>query len=914
MRSDRGGFLGGGSDRGRGGGEFRGGRGRGGGEFHGGRGRGGGEFRGGRGRGGGEFRGGRGRGGGGFEGNVRACRDREEDAIALAKENAASLCASQVSVETNCFPIDVSKGKLHMYLTSFEFLENGKDMAGESWKTDFQQELLRAIRKTYANERSTASSVDVDDLCVCTGQAILASRKLDVEDGFSIECSRKDKDGCKTAVKRKYRVSIRYDGEVRLKLPEHAQWVNKILARGFGDTYSEHIGSDYIDLKSRVERADKLVTINAISPNVYRLVRQMPDGRAKAQDVLQLDVSTKVSTMTNCNNLIQQFTQRTPQNAKRMASEALVGAKVTPLFGEPIFLKVKYVDFFMNASQPTKLRKNPDESFVQYFKRKYGATINPESPIMFCRPADYGKSGRLLPYPADTLQLCTLSQDQLAKLPMLCSIYPAERMKRIKDALARILNSRLMRAVLEEYGISIGTQPIVATGSVLPAPTIYVPTGYKRYSTIAAAQYTGQAGFALGLKALHHPDQPSKYATLLMDEYFKRGSLQERRKEYNVALPEPTIKCLTEPSDLRNGGPGTFAMVHLQNKDPHRYNDFKQRLAHNSVISQMAVVQLSRNVPQMIAQQVAAKIGQLCFVADVAEAGEAFAHRQVLVMSAAVGSAMSALAEKHKTTRAKLFTVAFVAFLAEGKSWKPYCMHYQVKGEEHVIYEDTDAASSSMSTAAPVERQQNPNEVLNRRFPDFLKEVVAHFKLDGKNGKGVMVLYRAAMSDAETAFVANMKQDVKQVLPSWDTATVVVQPRSHFRMFWDPASFPGMTGHAGGGFCNVPRGFVTRGCHVIFADADPTNAAVESFYLSSANCSLGHGSNTYYLVHERSSSIPVKQLQQLTYNMCFLYPNKPDALPLPLPVNCAIEYARKFGSLKAVRELPQQMRPTMHYL
>ena len=178
----------------------------------------------------------------------------------------------------------------------------------------------------------------------------------------------------------------------------------------------------------------------------------MPDGRAKAQDVLQLDVSTKVSTMTNCNNLIQQFTQRTPQNAKRMASEALVGAKVTPLFGEPIFLKVKYVDFFMNASQPTKLRKNPDESFVQYFKRKYGATINPESPIMFCRPADYGKSGRLLPYPADTLQLCTLSQDQLAKLPMLCSIYPAERMKRIKDALARILNSRLMRSEERRVG------------------------------------------------------------------------------------------------------------------------------------------------------------------------------------------------------------------------------------------------------------------------------------------------------------------------------------------------------------------------------------------------------------------------------------------------------------------------------
>ncbi|KPA76984.1 argonaute-like protein (AGO1) [Leptomonas pyrrhocoris] len=912
---DRGGdFRGGrGGDRG---GDFRGGRGGDrGGDFRGGRGGGfrGGDFRGGdRGGRGGGFRGGRG-GGGGF-GNMRECRDREEHAITLAKENAQSLCAASVAVETNCFPIDVSKGKFHNYVTSFEFLENGKEMAGDGWKIDFQQELLRAIRKTHTEGPPSATKTGLEDMCVCTGQAILAPRKLAVEDGFSIECKRKEKEGRKTTVERHYRITIRYEGEVQLRLPEHTQWLNKILACGLGDTFPEHIGSDYVDLKSRVERGDDLVTMDAVSPNVARIVRLVADGKSTAMDVLQLDVSTKASTTKKCSDVIQQISQRNPQSAKRAVNEVLVGSKVTTMYGEPTFLKVKSVDFDVKAGQPAKLKANPSETFVQYFKRKYGATVHPESPVLYCRFADRSKNGRLLPYPADTLQLSTLSTEQLTKLPMLCSVYPDERMKRVKAALQRIMASKLMQTVLEQYGIRIETTAIAARGRVLPAPTIYVPTGPQRYSTIAAVEYTGQAGFALGLKGLRHPDQHSEYRTLLMDDYFNRGNLGKWLKEYNVALPQPTVERFTGPKQFNKGAPDVFAMVRLQTKDADRYNDYKQRFARDSVVSQMAVTELTRNVPQMITQQVAAKIGQLCFVSDVTDAGKAFANRPVLIVSAVVGSAMNTLAEKHKTVNAKLFTVAFVAFLANAKSWKPYCLHYQVKGEEQVLYEESDAASSSMSTASPAGRQQNANEELNKKFPDFLKEVVAHFKLNGKNGKGAMVLYRGAMTDAEAGFAFNMEPAMEQVLPSWDTATLVVQPRSHFREFWDPAtSFPSEKGSGRGAHCNVPRGFVTNDCRIVFADADP-NAPVESFYLSGANCTLGHASNTYYLVQNRSPAIPMDQLQRLTYNMCFMYPNKPDALPLPLPIKCAYEYARKFGSLKAVKELPPKMRPTMHYL
>ncbi|KAG5485359.1 hypothetical protein LSCM4_05995 [Leishmania orientalis] len=62
-------------------------------------------------------------------------------------------------------------------------------------------------------------------------------------------------------------------------------------------------------------------------------------------------------------------------------------------------------------------------------------------------------------------------------------------------------------------------------------------------------------------------------------------------------------------------------MVKLRTKDAGPCSDFKERFARNSVISQMVVVNLDRNVPHMITQQVAANIGQLCFVTDVNEAG-----------------------------------------------------------------------------------------------------------------------------------------------------------------------------------------------------------------------------------------------------------------------------------------------------
>ncbi|TPP53039.1 Tex-like protein N-terminal domain family protein [Leishmania donovani] len=149
-------------------------------------------------------------------------------------------------------------------------------------------------------------------------------------------------------------------------------------------------------------------------------------------------------------------------------------------------------------------------------------------------------------------------------------------------------------------------------------------------------------------------------------------------------------------------------------------------------------------------------------------------------------------------------------------------------------------------------------------------------------------------------FTANMEQ----VLAGWDTTTVPAQLRSHFGMLrvlttMLPREVRGYTG-----LSNASYGFSTTVYRILFADAD-LYRAVDSLW--SANCSFGA-----WL--KRAASLSLMGLQQLTHNMCFMYPNKPDTLPLPLPISCAYEYPRKYDSLKALRELPKSMHATMHDL
>jgi len=89
------------------------------------------------------------------------------------------------------------------------------------------------------------------------------------------------------------------------------------------------------------------------------------------------------------------------------------------------------------------------------------------------------------------------------------------------------------------------------------------------------------------------------------------------------------------------------------------------------------------------------------------------------------------------------------------------------------------------------------------------------------------------------------------------------------------------------------------------------------FFVNGANCSLGHAKPVKYLVLQDSSKEGgVKELEELLYALCFLFPNKADALPYPLPLKCADKYANLFVTLDVnlLRSLHPNLKTKMHYL
>ncbi|EPY39769.1 hypothetical protein AGDE_04159 [Angomonas deanei] len=142
---------------------------------------------------------------------------------------------------------------------------------------------------------------------------------------------------------------------------------------------------------------------------------------------------------------------------------------------------------------------------------------------------------------------------------------------------------------------------------------------------------------------------------------------------------------------------------------------------------------------------------------------------------------------------------------------------------------------------------------------------------------------------------------IKAALPTWEYAVLSAQVRTGTRLLW---KYSGSSK-----FVNAPRGFSSP----MGIDAIHNNSA-HAFLLSGSFCELGNSANTCYVVLDLTAKVDKAELETFTYALCFLYPNKADALPLPLPMKCASEYAKKFLSYQRLTELPPEMRRSMHYL
>nr|AOA52364.1 argonaute 1 [Angomonas desouzai] len=862
---DRGGFRGG--DRGGRGGD-RGGRGgdRGGdrGGFRGGD-RGG--FRGGD-RGG--FRGGDRGGRGGFGGGGRVPRKTEEmnlekDSIQYQVANHQNLLKSGVSLESNLFELDVAKASFYQY-----FMTYGKNDLGTNFEIEAQEFVFKKLLKDTENEKLLKN-------LVFTGTAVFSPVPLPdaiLDTPYDYVLKSKEKAG---VVEHKFKVSIQKGKKIDAKLPEHRVELNNIIAKGVSFVYTTRDNHRLIDPSTSKKHESGVTTVEGISPKVMRVVTESGE-----KNVLQIDVSFSVSSSSTVKEVLAQ---------DRRAKESLPGTRVMTHYAgsKDVILKLVSVTD-LKAGDSAGLKKDESMTFVRYFKEKFNLNLDPNGPIVKCK--DPKRSSRPLSYPAELLLSLELSDSQRNSLTTICSIYPEERRTMILNNLTKIKKDKSITDFLTAYGIRLtGTTPLTVKGRVLTAPTIYVPNsnGFGKLDPVQK-DYLGQSGFTRGLGNLNHAKSTPSYtvSNFIVDNFMSKNETMALFKKYNMGFPAPKV---TDFRKLGAPAAGTFALMKLDNNNAEIYNSHKTSFAKDGIVSQLVAKFPDRSVPHMIAQQMAAKVGQLNWVVDPTEiAPKTVPASGTLVL---IGVDASNQTESFKKGNQKVteqaLVVTFTAFIVQGKKWTPYCNHHRVSG--NTVRHEGDKQTSSGARATP-------SDVLNTHFVSFIKELNAKFNLKSKTG--TVMVYRSCSSEGEIATAQGIAPHIAEALPKWKHAVITAQVRSGARFMWSYDKHPKRV--------NAPRGFATS------MATDASLRGSHSFYLTGAFCELGNSSNTSYVVVAHSPEVNLDEVERLTYALCFMYPNKADALPLPLPMKCATEYSRKFAPLNRIAELPEKMRPTMHYL
>ncbi|EAN78475.1 argonaute-like protein [Trypanosoma brucei brucei TREU927] len=898
-RGYRGGRGGGEGGRrgGRGGGEGgrRGGRGGGEGGYRGGRGGGEGGYRGGRGGGEGGYRGGR---GGGFgDGAYRTGQTRERDAVvSFAK---AGMYDRPVEAWTNLLPLYIDPRKCaFIYPLSIEMKDGAPDLR-ERVKVLASKNMLLKMRKESGSE----DAFDVN-MCVCTGSSIICPTRLPVEE-YNYELTVNARKGKGKTVTYTYTLTLKQATSCSLNPKERTMELNCVIGSAVQECYEEKVGTKFVDLKNGKKNATGTISIfEAVSVKAFSTVI-----RGKENDVLQLDVSLPVASAMDCLTAMEDERRRARGSIRRALAERFIKKKVYSVVDKSRATMYTVLDITDNkACDAAGLKQNPSQTYVEYFRDRYGIHIEPQQALFKCRTND---GRRVVLVPPQVLHEMSLNEQDRRQLPQLCSIFPDDRVQRLRRVIERLIQHEGGRVVkfLEAYGISFGKDFVSVDGQVLKSPEILIPKG-DGFRRVNPQSESSQQGFVKELKDLRHPGARQTVDVVLYDETNnKQGTVVVGNiKKYLDGMSAPLnfgdsipVRSLKEAKGRL--GKNIFGVTFLRRPEREPYAEWKASWSGGGALSQVVAKDLTGgrelSIVMAVAQQICAKTGRLNWTLDVNQVCPKLAKADpsggILIIAADVGRDQRSVATESSAVRQEFFAVAFVSFYVKGTQWSTYCNHYQVNGRKETLYADgSDCDTTSMSEGGP----PTPSEVISKKMGEFVQEAKSHFTSKGNAVSAYLVL-RGCASEGELLDARKSDVDVlSEVLKGSSWAVVAGQRYQHSRFAFQAPDDRTM-------YCNAPRGFVTaEGADKKFGEA---------FFLTGANCTLGHARSTLYVVSKRKG-FDLGELQALLYGMCFLYPNKTDALPLPLPLKCAAEYGRKYSALTNLKTLGGNLRTTMHYL
>jgi hypothetical protein len=374
------------------------------------------------------------------------------------------------------------------------------------------------------------------------------------------------------------------------------------------------------------------------------------------------------------------------------------------------------------------------------------------------------------------------------------------------------------------------------------------------------------------------------------------------------------VKKVTYPSGgigsaiagLTENPASTFIIANLHMKETAPYKEAKTAMISRGFVSQV-IAQTHDNqvVLSMISQQVIAKEGSLNWLVDLGKICPSIAGKKILIIGVDVASGNKCIVSKGKSQRMDIHVVACVGFMVDvaKKEWKHYCNHYVAYGKKELLTRFDDAGSETETTISSESVKMTAATAVSKHLPSFVQEALEHFgAVDG------MIVARGSSSDGEIAAARREETDALKELRV-PFAHIAAQRRNNTKLSWKAKEY--LRGMTSENFTNIPRGFVTtEGVPSLLGDEAPT----EGFYVNGANCTLGQAKQTKFNILHNSGFI--KELPELFYALSFMFPNKADGVPYPLPLKCADKYANLFVTLEVseLMTLDPNLKTKLHYI
>jgi len=598
---------------------------------------------------------------------------------------------------------------------------------------------------------------------------------------------------------------------------------------------------------------------------------------------LIVDPTSKVLSRTTVLDTISAIQEEVP-------TKQLLSRLEVELYGQVIMTKYDYqsyileeVDYDMSPMSSFHLdREDRDITFLEYYKLK-GITIRYEDQPLI-KVTSRQKTIYLIP---ELCLLTTLDPKVKADVPKVCSIKPPDRVLRMSCLLDLLEANKDSQNLLKKFSIAPQKAPInTLKTATAKAPRIQI-VGSESFNPVEGGWGPRTKGLKFGktllpdLKLLVTVEDGGRndYKPIIEDiqrELTTKNAVASVQVKY-IVVPRNAFhsSVLTDgiKQVLKSGSGFWIAILDKRQNNKAKYEDVKTTSLNEQLKSQcLTEDKLWKTKGFIIAnlmKQIVNKMGFLCWTVDLVGTCPSLPN-ETLFVGIDVYHAPKVFS-KGKTTR-RSSVAAFVAVFLKNGSFQ--------------FFNDV----SVLEGGKELHGQRDNNEEKTDYLKKFLRRIAEEHKIVPKQ----VIVYRDGVGDGQMEIVKGTEViQVQAAFPKTLVDFVVVKKRIHNKFIVAKE----------GNYFNPAPGTVVNDLQ----NVDEKDA----FYLISTSSTISTVKPVHYVFLIKQSQIPMADFQNLTFALCHLYPNWPDAIKLPLPTQLAHKLAWQVGECFKPRDTKDNKQLTM---